>query len=263
MICFCFLLLGFSNTENIKKKEKTPSGTVRLNDSLFIDKTEVGNMHWMEFMYWLEMVSKDSIGYQSNELDTLVWNNILDGEYSRFTEYYHRHPSYNNFPVVGLSYEQATWFCEWRSKMVNERYEKEPSANPFPGKKYSYRLPTINEWEIAAANKLNVLEYPFGAINTKIGGKGKYVPAFNCVYDSAYRKKHREYDLTLPLTAYLKNNYGCYNMIGNVSEMVSTKGIAKGGNFLLPLDSCKINMEQHYTKPEAWLGFRCICEIVN
>jgi len=48
-----------------------------------------------------------------------------------------------------------------------------------------------------------------------------------------------------------------------MSEMVSTKGIAKGGNFLLPLDSCKINMEQHYTKPEAWLGFRCVCEIVD
>ena len=68
---------------------------------------------------------------------------------------------------------------------------------------------------------------------------------------------------TTGIDNYLPNRFGVYNMIGNVSEMTATKGVAKGDNFLLPLDSCKINGQQIYIKPEAWLGFRCVCEIVK
>ncbi len=261
MICFCFLLLGFSNTENFKKKEKAPPGTVRLNDTLFIDKTETANVHWREFQYWLQ--TNDSSGYRESLLDTLVWRQ--EHSYQEpMVEYYFRHPSYNYFPVVGVSYEQAIAFCKWRSHMVNQYCEKNPSKNPFPNKKYRYRLPTKKEWEFAASGKLDIETFPFGytAMYHKKRGWLANTKSDSVKY-SGLGGIMKEQKNTTELTSYYPNSYGCYNMIGNVSEMVSTKGIAKGGNFLLPLDSCKIRMEQHYTKPEAWLGFRCVCEMVE
>ena len=145
---------------------------------------------------------------------------------------------------------------------MNELYEKNPKLNPFPNKKYRYRLPTEGEWETAACGKLDVVQFPFG-YTSMIDKKGRQMANFKIDTVTNQRRYWLMLFSTLPIVTYYQNNNGCYNMIGNVSEMVSTKDIAKGGNFLLPLDSYQIKMEQHYTKPEAWLGFRCVCEIVN
>ena len=247
-------LFGFLSSE--RKKDKTPPGTVRLNDSLFIDKAEAANVHWREFLYWLEMVAKDSNAMKQNLPDTLAWKNDWIDNSDAYTEYYFRHPSYNNYPIVGVSYEQAIAYCKWRSDRVNELYAKNPKQNPFLNKKYRYRLPSKDEWELAASGKLDIMGFPFG---------------YNSVYNKKYKNSYDSLGITINTKekatlgghmgftpamiancdAWFKNNNGCYNMIGNVSEMVAEKGIAKGGNFILPLDSCKINMEQHYTKPEA------------
>lgn len=274
MICIGFLLLGFSDNKNIKKKEKVPPGTVRLNDNLFIDKNEVANIHWREFMYWLES-KKDSIGFENSKIDSMVWINVEGhGDYS---SYYFRHPMFNYRPVVGVDYEQAVAFCNWRSDRVNELYSLKPEMNPFPNKKYRYRLPTKFEWELAASGKLSVDTFPFGAISTMVKRKSYEIQlpffirkkenqyySFRCNYsDLITNPKNMKDDLIAINDSYSPNSYNLYHMIGNVSEMVSSKGIAKGGNFLLPLDSCKIKMEQHYTKPEVWLGFRCVCEIIK
>ncbi|MBC8045382.1 MAG: hypothetical protein H7Y00_01160, partial [Fimbriimonadaceae bacterium] len=46
-------------------------------------------------------------------------------------------------------------------------------------------------------------------------------------------------------------------------ELVQEEGIAKGGSFYHYLDSCKISVDIPYTEPEAWLGFRCVCEEIK
>jgi sulfatase modifying factor 1 len=99
-------------------------------NSFFIDKTEVTNLHYREYLYWLSNVfpegttpGQSKFGMDTVVLealpDTLVWRSEL--AYNEpMVEYYFRHPSYNNFPVVGVSWKQATDYCIWRTDRVNE-----------------------------------------------------------------------------------------------------------------------------------------------
>lgn len=244
------------------KRLKAPPGTVLLKDKLYIDKTEVGNVHWREFIFHLQLSNDTTLSIKMLP-DSTVW----DEKVFTHCEFYFRHPSFNFYPVVGISYEQAVEFCKWRSDRVNELFVKDPRLNPFPGKHYLYRLPTKEEWELAAAGKLNISEYPYGYKDTTARkGVWKGSSLFNYKYESTKRKPsiNNEVErsaLTSPLTAYLPNGYGLYNMIGNVSEIISEKGIAKGGSYNSTLEECKIQYQQSYTKPEAWLGFRCVCEV--
>ena len=50
-------------------------------------------------------------------------------------------------------------------------------------------------------------------------------------------------------------------MTGNVAEMVKEKGISKGGGWRSTLEQCRVGKDTEYTKPNAWLGFRCVCII--
>lgn len=90
--------------------------------SFFIDKTEVANVHYREYLYWLENVfgqaGMDSVVEQAKP-DTLVWRSELAFN-EPYVEYYFRHPSYNYYPVVGVSWKQATDYCIWRTDRVNE-----------------------------------------------------------------------------------------------------------------------------------------------
>ncbi len=92
-------------------------------NSFYIDKTEVANIHYREYMYWLNTVF-DGDEYKSLREgalpDTLVWRSQL--AYNEpLVEYYFRHPSYNYYPVVGVNWKQAHDFCLWRTDRVNEK----------------------------------------------------------------------------------------------------------------------------------------------
>ncbi len=91
-------------------------------NSFFIDKTEVANVHYREYLNWLENVFSDP-QYQAvldgARPDTLVWRSEL--AYNEpMVEYYFRHPAYNYYPVVGVTWRQAHDFCIWRTDRVNE-----------------------------------------------------------------------------------------------------------------------------------------------
>lgn len=245
--------------DKVSKFLKAPPGTVRLNDTLFIDKTEIGNVHWREFVYALLMRDNDTAASIKNTPDTTIFKDYqcYGGPY---VFKYFSHPAFNYYPVVGITYEQAVAFCEWRSRMVNWLYNQDPRQNPYPNKKYHYRLPTIEEWESAANkfNNINAIPYGYNSVKGDISlicdtvlGRGLKI---NRIDNYTTNSKNRIEN---------KHLYDLYNMIGNVSEITATKGIAKGGNFLLPLDSCTAKSYQTYTKPEVWLGFRCVCEIVK
>ena len=66
-------------------------------------------------------------------------------------------------------------------------------------------------------------------------------------------------DVTAPVSAYYKNWFGIYNMLGNVSEMVIEEGISKGGSWRNRIEGCRVGKDLEYNKPTAWLGFRCVC----
>jgi formylglycine-generating enzyme len=92
-------------------------------NSFYIDQTEVANVHYREYLYWINNVF-DGDEYKDVRdqalPDTLVWRDEL--AYNEpLVEYYFRHPSYNYYPVVGVTWRQAHDFCLWRSDRVNEK----------------------------------------------------------------------------------------------------------------------------------------------
>ncbi|MBI3882890.1 MAG: SUMF1/EgtB/PvdO family nonheme iron enzyme, partial [Sphingobacteriales bacterium] len=88
--------------------------------SFFIDETEVANVHYREYTYWLENTFAGDTAVMKNALpDTLCWREEL--AYNEpYVEYYFRYPAYNYYPVVGVSWIQARDFCIWRTDRVNE-----------------------------------------------------------------------------------------------------------------------------------------------
>jgi len=89
--------------------------------SFYMDRTEVTNLHWMEYMNWMRRVYQKSYPhiYKKCLPDTLVWRSPLSYR-EKFVDYYLRHPSYRDYPVVGVSWLQANDFCKWRTDRVNE-----------------------------------------------------------------------------------------------------------------------------------------------
>lgn len=89
--------------------------------SFYMDRMEVTNLHWTEYMNWMKRVYYKSYPhvYKKCLPDTLVWRSPLSYR-EKFVEYYLRHPSYRDYPVVGISWLQANDFCKWRTDRVNE-----------------------------------------------------------------------------------------------------------------------------------------------
>ena len=93
--------------------------------SFYLDETEVTNAEYLFYLEWLEKVfprgeSQNAHIYKSALPDTLVWRHTL-GANELLTEDYLRHPAYADYPVVGVSWVQASKFCVWRTNMVAER----------------------------------------------------------------------------------------------------------------------------------------------
>lgn len=90
--------------------------------SFYMDETEVRNVDYLEYLYWIKRVYGQSYPevYKKALPDTLVWRDKL-GYNEPYVEAYLRHPAYRNYPVVGVSWVQANDFCVWRTDRVNER----------------------------------------------------------------------------------------------------------------------------------------------
>src|SRR5678816_2514512 len=93
--------------------------------SFYMDKTEVANVHYREYIHWLNRVFDPEADENNKNIinaalpDTLVWRSELSYN-EPLVEYYFRHPSFNYYPVVGVTWRQAFDFCLWRSDRVNE-----------------------------------------------------------------------------------------------------------------------------------------------
>ncbi len=142
--------------------------------------------------------------------DTLCW--IADFTYSYnepMSTMYFWHPSYDNYPVVGVTWKQANAFCIWRTSFLNEALAK--SDQPLV---QDYRLPIEAEWEFAARGNLDNSMYPWGGVYLR-NKLGCFVANFkplrgNYVDDGALA--------TQRVATYSANEYGLYDMAGNVAE---------------------------------------------
>ena len=88
--------------------------------SFYMDQTEVKNVDYREYLHWIHRVFIDyPLVYRKALPDTLVWRRPM--AYNEpYVQYYFRHPSYNDYPVVGVNWLQASDYCAWRTDRVNE-----------------------------------------------------------------------------------------------------------------------------------------------
>lgn len=155
--------------------------------------------------------------------DTLAW--IHDFTYSfnePMTQNYFWHPAYDDYPVVGVSWKQATAFCIWRTNLLNDYLKENGSVivNDF-------RLPTESEWEYAARGGLDLSPYPWGGPYIR-NSRGCFLGNFkpmrgNYIDDGGFH--------TVKINSYNPNDFGLYCMAGNVSEWTSNAFDESAYNF--------------------------------
>ena len=142
--------------------------------------------------------------------DTTVW--IKDFNYS-YNEPMHNdyfsHPAYQDYPVVGVSWDQAVAFCVWRTSYKNsyQKASNKPLVNYF-------RLPTEAEWEYAARGGIPSGIYPWGSPYL-LNDRGCFLANFKPLRGD-YSSDQAMY--TVEAKSYLANDYNLYNMAGNVAE---------------------------------------------
>lgn len=147
--------------------------------------------------------------------DTTVW--IRDFNYSYndpMHQDYFYHVAYEDYPVVGVNWSQAKAFCSWRTKKKNDflKSKKKSSTVPY------FRLATEAEWEYAARGGLNYATYPWG---------GPYTTSDRGCFLANFKPARGDYAVdgalyTMEAKSYNPNDYGLYNMAGNVSEWTNT-----------------------------------------
>jgi len=155
--------------------------------------------------------------------DTLAWVRDFSYSYNEpMSKQYFSHPAYGNYPVVGINWKQATAFCQWRTQYLNAFLisKKRSTESPF-------RLPTEAQWEYAARGGRSQSPYPWGGpyLRNKKGcllanfkpGRGNY-PEDGGFY-------------TVRADAYWPNEFGLYNMAGNVAEWTSSLYYEGGYDF--------------------------------
>lgn len=247
--------------------------------SFYMDETEVRNVDYREYLYWISRVFIDYPEVYKKALpDTLVWRTRL-GYNEPFVEYYFRHPAYQEYPVVGVNWLQANNYCQWRTDRVNEMILIDkgillPDPNQIgdqnfnteaylahqyegavgqeledldPNKDFrkvrmedglllpKYRLPMEAEWEYAATGLVGTSIdervyqrriYPWTGdqirnpesgergkiLANNVRGRGDMMGVAGALNDNA--------DITAPVKSYWPNDFGLYNMSGNVNEWV-------------------------------------------
>ena len=213
--------------------------------------------------------------------DTTVWVNDFENAYNEpYVRLYFSHAGYNDYPVVGVSWEQANAFCAWRTALLKGSVGRNAVVIE------PYRLPTEAEWEYAARAGKNENKFPWTG-NLPMAEKGCFYANFK-PDDGNYVKDGNL--ITSPVGSYSPNEFGLYDMAGNVSEWTSTayteavsqntsdlnpeykynaakedpyrmkRKVVRGGSWkdVSNFIRSDIRMWEYQNEQRSYIGFRCV-----
>lgn len=230
------------NDQDVDYSQIAPDRQVTVS-SFYMDITEIENNEYRQFIKnvmkeeneyafrdsiitWLEnYYDYDKIDAYEDFMslakpDTLVWMRDFTFAYNEpLTENYWWHPAFDNYPVVGVSWYGAQAFCYWRTLYYNTKQERgyippDTDDKKLKAKLPRFRLPTESEWEYAARGGYEHNIYPWEGPyirNSKGCPLANYKPGRGDYISDSY-------EYTSPAKSYWPNEYGLYNMVGNVSE---------------------------------------------
>ncbi|MDO7852527.1 formylglycine-generating enzyme family protein [Hymenobacter convexus] len=252
-----------------------PGCLLLTKDGLGIDESEVPNIEWKRYQLRLAALGRSIADTQPAAASLPVPD-------------YFANSFYDFYPVVGISYEQAIAFCQWRGQAIEEALNKgKPALSDSKSPAYvavECRLPTEAEWEKAAlagrgqpygsrCTEAPVKVNPKAAAYLKLrSGSTESVEKIEAdieAYDK--RKPVRSfivcnqpdpYFLQQATPAYVfqtpSNDYQVFHLLGNVSEMMQQRGISRGGSYRDPLSACTVAARGTYDGPAPTIGFRCV-----
>jgi sulfatase modifying factor 1 len=174
--------------------------------------------------------------------DTLVW--LSDFSYAAnepMVQGYFSHPAFRNYPVVGVTWRQARAFNIWRSR-YNDAYKDKIGQDH----RQPYGLPTETEFEYAARGGRIGTDYPWGGPYIK-NAKGCLMANFKPGRGN-YTDDGGTY--TVNVRSYFPNDYGLYNMAGNVAEWTQSAYDESASSFVHDL-APTFNYEAKATDPEV------------
>lgn len=146
--------------------------------------------------------------------DETCWiNDFRNACNEPYMRLYFTHPGYDDYPVVGVSWEQATAYCAWRTHQFRQSRNGRGGQLSEP-----FRLPTEAEWEYAARAGRNENKYPWDG-EDMLCKKGCFRANFKPGKGNYVEDGHL---ITARTGSFLPNKYGVYDMAGNVAEWTST-----------------------------------------
>jgi len=172
----------------------------------------------------------DFLFFQKISLDSIAYQRLLPDT----SNFWYTMEKYQQKPIVFIGYEQANAYCLWRSITMSEKHDQ----------LITYRLPTIEEWQDIAKK---LIKDNRRQIMRELRNTIKVV---------------RKYPDTYYLQSIDDDDKGITNYFDNVSEMTDQKGIAMGAsNYYLTDLRNNLIRTVNYTKPNSYIGFRCIATI--
>lgn len=214
--------------------------------------------------------------------DTTTWINDFDNSFNEpYVRSYFAYAGYDNYPVVGVSWEQANAYCNWRTEFMRRSLGADGVYME------PYRLPTEAEWEYAARAGVTANKYPWHGDLPMTEDKGCFYANFK-PQDGNYVQDGNL--ITSRVGSYAPNDFGLYDMAGNVSEWTSTaytesvsqltsdinpeyrydaamedsyrlkRKIVRGGSWKDVARNIRSNirMWEYQNEQRSFIGFRCV-----
>lgn len=179
--------------------------------------------------------------------DTTVWVRDFNYAYNDpLHDDYFWSEAYTDYPVVGVTWDQARGFCSFRTQYRKMYVQKQKKKNQEVV--MAFRLPTEVEWEYASRGGLEDAPYPWGGPYLT-DSRGCYLANFkpkrgDYKEDCCAKSQDEGFVYSAPVKSFYPNDYGLYDMSGNVSEWTTSPYNAAASEFTSTLNPSLNSAEQ-------------------